>query len=300
MKKIMITMFGILAAAPVSLLSATSASANPYPGYVPPPWVRPPAMPPVPMQHPRLRYIPMAPRAGSPRFRAAPMPVPMARPMRRPMPAPVIAQRRGPAVPPAPFRYNRGWTPAPALAARNPYPANRIARAPMPPRAMPGSGPGYARMAPGPAWRPAWPVARQVLPARHFYPGLSNFRPQYRFAGAPVQSRFWKPVPARTQTSRYFRPPVTQHDPRRIARVAVSPRGPAAAPTRRMARQNGSAFPSAPVQRTNAWPPRYSGNVAPNRYSATPGGFRPYQSATNRQPPSRYGARPVSYSYGRY
>lgn len=324
MKKIMVTMFGVLASIPVSLLSTATVSANPYPGYMPPPWVRPAVMPSMPYRTPYATPGHMHPMIPMPY--ASPGPVmrpwgmrPMARPM-RPSPMQSMAQRRMPPAPTRQFAFNSRRSPAPAVAGRMPHPANQIARAPWPnhaaPRVAPGSVQGYAprsarRPAPRPAWAPARPIARHTPPARQFYPGLAQFRPQYRFKQPPMpRQHYWGRMPAaQAQAPRYFQPPFMHNDPRRLARAPAPVwRAPAAqrmpvAPPRQMARQSGraQALAQAPHRMNHARPPRYANQAtpAPQRYGYQPNRYRPYQPTVTQSQRPVYGTRQVSYAYGR-
>lgn len=200
----------------------------------------------------------------------------------------------------------------PAMNGRAPYPVNQIARAPWPNRAAPGFAPrpvpGFVpRPAPRPAWAPGWPVARQMPPVRHFYPGLAQFRPQYRFSKAPVPQRQWGRVPAaHAQAPRYFRPPVMHNDPRRLARAPVPapvwrapvPQYRPVAPPRQTAWRAAPAT-SVPPRRMNAWPAQFANQRAPQRQGYQANRFRPYQSATTQSQRPVYGTRQVSYAYGR-
>ena len=309
MKKIIVTMFGVLASIPVSLVSTATVSANPYPGYMPPPWVRPHVMPPMPYRAPYARagYLPMMPYvAPRPMMRPMPMrPMPM-----RPMPMQPMAQRRMPAPPARQFSYNPRQAPMRAMN-RMPYPANRAVRAPWPNHAAPGFAPrpvpGFARgPVAAPARAPGWPVARQMPPVRQVYPGLAQFRPQYRFSQTPAPLRPWGRVPAaHAQAPRYFQPPVMHNNPRRLARApAPMWRAPVpqyrrpVAPPRQTAWRAAPARP-VPPRRMNAWPPQYARQGVPQRQGYQANRFRPYPSAAARSQRPAYGTRQVSYAYGR-
>jgi len=306
MKKIIFTMFGVLASIPVSLVSTAAVSANPYMGYMPPPWVRTAApVPYMPYRAPYARsgYFPMMPYAA---------PLPVMRPvppMARPMPMRPMAQPRMPVPPPRQFSYNPRRASIPAMNARGAYPANQVARAPRINRAGPGFAPrpvpGVTR---GPVARaPVWQAARQMRPTRQAYPGVARFRPQYRFSQAPAPMRRWGRVPANyAQAPRYFRPPVMHNYPRRLARApmpapvwrAPVPQYRPAVPPRQTAWRAAPAR-FVPPRRMNARPAQYANQNVPQRQGYQPGRYRPYQSAMTLPQRPAYGTHRASYAYNR-
>ncbi|HED15606.1 MAG TPA: hypothetical protein ENI64_02125 [Gammaproteobacteria bacterium] len=294
MKKIIFTMFGVLASIPVSLVSTATVSANPYMGYMPPPWVRPAVpMPYMPYRAPYARtgYFPMVPYgARMPMMRPAMRPVP---PMARPMPMRPMAQRHMPVPPPRQFSYNTRRAPLPAMNGRGYYPANQLARAPRINRAAPGFAP-----------RPAPRMARPMQPPRQAYPGVAQFRPQYRFSQAPAPMRPWGRMPANyAQAPRYFQRPPMYNGPRRIARAPAPVwRAPVpqyrrpAVPPRQTAWRAAPARSVAP-RRMNAWPAQYANQNVPPRQGYQSARYRPYPSAMAQPQRPAYGTHRVSYAY---